>query len=196
MTSTYKKHSFPKIAQAIQEQQPLPENGRYHFKIDTFKVSCKATVEAKNELIARFNKGCYTGTFTAPRKISSNRVYCATTAKEFMLSGETTNAVQYLENFDKPIIFQHNSNQLLVDMVDAKIKDYPKLFIAKPATKDYLGDWGIYAPNGQRLNTGKSKAKVLEDTKALIQTEANKIILIDVLKQPVNNTMHSEALEA
>ena len=161
MTSIYKKSTFPEIAKAIQEQQPLPENGRYHFKIDNFKVSCEATVEAKNALIARFDKGCYTGTFTAPRRISSKRIYCSSTAQEFMYEGETSNAIEYLENFNKQIIFQHNSNQLLVCMVDAKIKEYPQLFVAKAASKDYLSDWGIYAPNGQRLMSGKSKAEVL-----------------------------------
>ncbi|MCP4393384.1 MAG: hypothetical protein GY804_03825 [Alphaproteobacteria bacterium] len=192
--NTYKKITLPKIARAIQEQQPLPVDGRYHFKIDTFKVSCKATVEAKNALIARFNKGCHTGTFTAPRKISANRVYCSSTAKEFMLSGETANAIQYLENFDKPIIFQHNSNQLLVDMVDAKIKEWPQLFIAKPASKDYLGEWGVYAPNGQRLSSGKNKAEALVNALGPLLKQANKIILQDALKQPVNNTMQHQSV--
>ncbi|MCP3921310.1 MAG: hypothetical protein GY714_01865 [Desulfobacterales bacterium] len=192
--NTYKKNTFPEIAKAIQEQQPLPVDGRYHFKIDNFKVSCKATVEAKNALIARFNKGCYTGTFTAPRKISINRVYCSTTAKEFMLTGETANAIQYLENFDKPVIFHHNSNQLLVDLVAAKIKEWPSLFVARPASIDYLGDWGVYTHSGQCLASGKSKAKALENTKAQLLTETNKTILQDALQKPVNNTMQHQSI--
>lgn len=173
--NTRHKITHKDIAKAIQDQSPLPVDGRYHFKAGTFKVSCPATVEAKNALIERLIKGAYTGTFAAPRVYNTHHTYCPTTAKEFALEGEIDNAVEYLKAFNKPVIF--NKDCLLVDISNAKILGWPELVIAKPASNNELGDWGVYAPCGNRLNGGTSKKLAIDEAIKLLTVERNQAIL-------------------